>query len=58
MGNLPPQTKIDISSTCIAMAKDVLEISTHANRDDLEGATLQFSQMEEKLHELKELFGI
>ena len=44
-----------ISMTCISMAKDMLEIATHADRDDMVGIANQFDQIQEKLPVLKNL---
>ena len=44
--------KIEISNLCISMAKDVLEISTHASRNDRKGIADQIRQLQEKVEEL------
>lgn len=47
--------KLKVSTACISMAKDVLEIATHASRDDQEGISRQFEQLVEKTGDLKKL---
>ena len=49
--------KLKVSNLCICLAKDVLEISTHASRDDKRGVRRQIKQINKKCVKLEKLLN-
>ena len=50
--------KLAVNTLCISMAKDVLEIATHATRNDRKGIADQITQLKKKVGELNMLLDL